>query len=131
MLKLESSRCVVLLSVREYTRTWVSSRPKWGFPWIRTWAQRSHDCGRSWCAGAGIPRYGYRRLQVVVEREGERVNHKRHRKAGLCLKQKTRPHCVHVGSPRPALTGANQEWALDFAHDVIAAGRNIRVPEHS
>jgi len=32
MLKLESSRCVVLLSVREYTRTWVSSRPKWGFP---------------------------------------------------------------------------------------------------
>ncbi len=23
------------------------------------------------------PRYGYRRLQVLVEREGERVNHKR------------------------------------------------------
>jgi putative transposase len=23
------------------------------------------------------PRYGYRRLQVLIEREGERVNHKR------------------------------------------------------
>jgi putative transposase len=25
------------------------------------------------------------------------------------------------------LSAANQEWALDFAHDVLAAGRNIRV----
>jgi putative transposase len=25
------------------------------------------------------------------------------------------------------LTAANQEWALDFAHDVVAAGRTIRV----
>lgn len=25
------------------------------------------------------------------------------------------------------LTAANQEWALDFAHDFIAAGRTIRV----
>src|SRR6202167_3917255 len=77
------------------------------------------------------PRYGYRRLQVLVEREGEKVNHKRllrvYREAGLCLKRKRRRHCVRVGTPRPQLTGANQEWALDFAHDVLAAGRTIRV----
>ena len=77
------------------------------------------------------PRYGYRRLQVLVEREGERVNHKRlwrvYREAGLCLKRKKRRHCVRIGLPRTVLTGANQEWALDFAHDVLAAGRNIRV----
>src|SRR5271168_2822359 len=77
------------------------------------------------------PRYGYRRLQVLVEREGERVNHKRlwrvYREAGLCLKRRKRRHCVRVGSARQQLTGANQEWALDFAHDVIAAGRAIRV----
>jgi putative transposase len=77
------------------------------------------------------PRYGYRRLQVLVEREGERVNHKRlwrvYREAGLCLKRKKRRHCVRVGSPRQQLSGANQEWALDFVHDVIAAGRTIRV----
>jgi transposase InsO family protein len=40
------------------------------------------------------PRYGYRRLQVLMEREGERVNHKRlyrvYREAGLCLKRKKR-----------------------------------------
>jgi putative transposase len=77
------------------------------------------------------PRYGYRRLQVLVEREGERVNHKRllrvYCEAGLCLKRKKRRHCVRVGSPRPQLSAANQEWALDFAHDVLAAGRTIRV----
>ena len=77
------------------------------------------------------PRYGYRRLQVLVGREGERVNHKRlwrvYREAGLCLKRKKRRHCVRIGLPRTVLTGANQEWALDFAHDVLAAGRNIRV----
>jgi transposase InsO family protein len=77
------------------------------------------------------PRYGYRRLQVPVEREGERVNHKRlwrvYREADVCLKRKKRRHCVRVGSPRPVLSSANQEWALDFAHDVLAAGRNIRV----
>jgi putative transposase len=76
------------------------------------------------------PRYGYRRLQVLVEREGERVNHKRlwrvYREAALCLKRKKRKHCVRIGSPR-LLTDANQEWALDFAQDVIAAGRTIRV----
>lgn len=77
------------------------------------------------------PRYGYRRLQVLVEREGERVNHKRlwrvYREAGLCLKRKKRKHCVRIGSPRQLLTDANQEWALDFAQDVITAGRTIRV----
>lgn len=77
------------------------------------------------------PRYGYRRLQVLVKREGEWVNHKRlyrvYRAAGLCLKRKRRKHCVRSGLPKMPLTAANQEWALDFAHDVIAAGRTIRM----
>jgi hypothetical protein len=68
------------------------------------------------------PRYGYRRLQVLVERKEERVNHKRlyrvYREAGLCLKRKKRRHCVRSGLPLSHATAANQEWALDFAHDV-------------
>jgi putative transposase len=59
------------------------------------------------------PRYGYRRLQVLVEREGERVNHKRlwrvYCEAGLCLKRKKRKHCVRIGSPRQPLTDVNQD----------------------
>jgi hypothetical protein len=70
-------------------------------------------------------------VNKLAEREGERVNHKRlyraYREAGLCLKRKRRKHCVRSGAPRVALTAGNQEWALDFAHDVVAAGRTIRV----
>lgn len=77
------------------------------------------------------PRFGYRRLQVLLRREGQKVNHKRmyrvYREAGLCLKRKKRKHCVRVGAPLRKLTAANQEWALDFVHDAIAAGRAIRV----
>ena len=40
------------------------------------------------------PRYGYRRLQVLLMRKGEQVNHKRlyrvYREAGLCLRRKKR-----------------------------------------
>lgn len=32
-----------------------------------------------------------------------------------------------LGTPRPALTGANQELALGFGHDVLRVSRSIRV----
>ena len=76
------------------------------------------------------PRFGYRRLHVLLGREGEVVNHKRvhriYREAGLALRRKKRKHCVRAGIPLGVYTAANQEWALDFVHDV-AAGRTIRV----
>ena len=34
---------------------------------------------------------------------------------------------MRAGAPLRQHTAANQEWALDFAHDVLAAGRTIRV----
>lgn len=77
------------------------------------------------------PRFGYRRLQVLLRRSGEVVNHKRvhrvYREAGLALRRKKRKHCVRQSAPLRQYTAANQEWALDFAHDAIAAGRAIRV----
>jgi putative transposase len=77
------------------------------------------------------PRFGYRRLHVLLRRSGERVNHKRlHRiycEAGLRIRRKKRKHCVREGKPLKARTSANQEWALDFAHDAVACGRAIRV----
>ena len=77
------------------------------------------------------PRYGYRRLHVLLERAGEVVNHKRvhriYREAGLALRRKKRKHCVRVGTPLGVYVEANQEWALDFVHDVLGSGRSIRV----
>ena len=77
------------------------------------------------------PRFGYRRLHVLLGRSGEQVNHKRvhriYREAGLMIRRKKRKHCVRVGKPLVARTSANQEWALDFLHDAVECGRAIRV----
>jgi putative transposase len=77
------------------------------------------------------PRFGYRRLAVLLQRGGERVNHKRvhrvYREAGLMLRRKKRKHCEREGKPLLARTAANQEWALDFVHDAVECGRAIRV----
>ena len=58
------------------------------------------------------------------------MNHKRiyrvYREAGLTIRRKARKHLRREGSPRQALTAANQEWALDFVHDAAESGRKFR-----
>jgi putative transposase len=77
------------------------------------------------------PRFGYRRLHVLLRRSGEQVNHKRlhrvYREVGLAIRRKKRKHCVREGKPLVARTSANQEWALDFVRDAVECGRTIRV----
>ena len=61
------------------------------------------------------PRYGYRRLHVLLRRD-ERVKHKRvwrvYRELGLSVKRTRRKRLQRMLRPRPMLTGANQEWAI-------------------
>lgn len=77
------------------------------------------------------PRFGYRRLHVLLRQSGERVNHKRvwrvYREAGLCVKRKKRKRLVRTGPAANVLSRANQEWALDFVHDVLGTGQRVRV----
>lgn len=79
------------------------------------------------------PCYGYRRLHILLRNEygPGKLNPKRvhriYREAGLMLKRKRRKHCVRAGQPLVERTAANQEWALDFVHDVVECGRTIRV----
>jgi putative transposase len=77
------------------------------------------------------PRWGYRRLEILVRESGRQVNHKRifrvYRELGLTVRRRKRKRLVRVGSPRTPLTAANQEWALDFVHDAMASGRAMRV----
>ena len=78
------------------------------------------------------PRFGYRRLYVLLRREGIGVNHKRierlYRAEGLAVRHRTRKSATRVlrGRP-PAPQGANKQWALDFLHDTVASGRTIRL----
>jgi len=77
------------------------------------------------------PHWGYRRLQVKLASEGMAVNHKRlhrvYREAGLMIRRKKRKRLLRAGVARPAATGPNQEWALDFVHDAAESGRKFRV----
>jgi putative transposase len=77
------------------------------------------------------PRYGYRRLGILLRREGEVVNHKRvfrvYQAAGLCVKRRQRKRLVRAGQPQMAASAPNQVWAIDFVHDRLASGRTIRV----
>ena len=78
------------------------------------------------------PRFGYRRLHILLRREGVTVNHKRieriYREAGLALRRRGRKRIAtpRLGRSRPP-DGPNEHWALDFVSDATVAGRRIRV----
>jgi putative transposase len=77
------------------------------------------------------PRFGYRRLHVLLQREGQSINHKRvwrvYKGAGLSVKRTRRKKLIRNVRPRLQLHAANQEWAVDFVSDVMHAGRTFRV----
>ena len=77
------------------------------------------------------PRFGYRRLHVLLRRAGEQINHKRvqrvYREAGLCVRRIRRKRVTRSYTQRSTLSAPNQEWAIDFASDVTASGRRLRV----
>ncbi len=78
------------------------------------------------------PRFGYRRLHVLLRREGIIVNHKRverlYREEGLAVRRRTRKSLTRIRRGRPAPPQrANEQWALDFLQDALASGRKLRV----
>src|SRR4051812_43843489 len=78
-------------------------------------------------------RYGYRRVHVLLRREGWSINQKKtrriYRELGLQLRNKTPKRRVKAklrDDRRPA-TRSNETWAMDFVHDQLATGRKLRV----
>jgi putative transposase len=76
-------------------------------------------------------RYGYRRLHVLLRREGWLVNHKRvwrlYRVEGLSVRRRKRKRIASVErTPRVQPTGPNQRWSMDFVSDGLAYGRRFR-----
>jgi putative transposase len=78
-------------------------------------------------------RWGYRRLTVLLRREGFEDNHKRihrvYQSEGLQVKKRTRrKQRVDRGQERPAAPAApNERWSLDFVHDRMENGRSLRM----
>ncbi len=78
-----------------------------------------------------LPRYGYRRLAVVMERQGWKVNRKRflrlYRREGLMVKRRGRKRRAAVARvPLAAAVKINQRWSMDFTRDTLSCGRVFR-----
>lgn len=80
-------------------------------------------------------RYGYRRLHVLVKREGWAVNHKRlsrvYREAGLAVRRRKRKRIAGIERQMKAPSLApDQSWPMDFVSDGLADGLQAALPEH-
>ena len=77
-------------------------------------------------------RFGYRRLGILLAREGYTVNHKKlfrlYVEEGLAVRRR-RSRKRALGTRRPILVPdrANQRWSLDFVSDAMADGQRFRV----
>jgi len=77
-------------------------------------------------------RYGYRRIHILLRREGWEINHKRvyrlYCEEGLHLRRK-RPR-RHVSAahrePREIASRVNESWSMDFVSDALFDGRRLR-----
>ena len=77
--------------------------------------------------------YGYRRLHVMLQREGWKVNHKRvyrlYRQEGLIMRPK-RPR-RHVSAcrrvERPTAERPNESWSMDFMSDELYNKQRIKL----
>jgi putative transposase len=76
-------------------------------------------------------RFGYRRLHILLEREGLAVNHKRvhriYQAAGLQVRRRRRKRLTRAERvPLPVASQRLDRWSMDFTTDTLADGRNFR-----
>jgi putative transposase len=76
-------------------------------------------------------RYGYRRLHILLCREGWEINWKRtyrvYHEAGLMVRRRKRKRIAGIErQEKVAATEPNQSWSMDFVSDGLADGRRLR-----
>ena len=77
-------------------------------------------------------RFGYRRLHVLLRRDGEAASRNKvyrlYRAEGLAVrKRKSRRRAVGQRAPLLSALLPNARWSLDFVHDQLACGRRFRI----
>ena len=77
-------------------------------------------------------RFGYRRLGLLLGREGIVMNHKKlyrlYREERLMVRKRGgRKRALGTRAPMALPQGPNQRWSLDFVSDALASSRRFRV----
>jgi putative transposase len=76
-------------------------------------------------------RFGYKRLHILLRREGFTINHKKtyrlYKEAGLAIrKRKKKCPSEKRGKPESVVI-PNTRWSFDFVSDALSNGRRIRI----
>jgi len=114
-------RACALMSVARSTLRYESRLIKRDAPVVATMRELS----------AQYPRYGYRRIQVFLERRGYAMSadraHRIWRQYGLQVPRKRPRKRIATSRPRPLpALGANHVWAYDFVYDACANGQQLK-----
>ncbi len=114
-------RACRLVGIEPKTYRYRSRRPE-----DRLLRQRLHELA------AERRRFGYRRLLILLRREGIGVNHKRlfriYREERLAVRRRGgRKRALGTRAPMTLPQAPNQRWSLDFASDVLTDGRRFRL----
>lgn len=77
-------------------------------------------------------RFGYRRLHLLLRREGWSVNWKKlyriYKEEGLTVRKRGgRKRALGTRAPIAIPQGPNQRWSLDFVSDSLSCGRRFRI----
>ncbi|WP_035723648.1 IS3 family transposase, partial [Bradyrhizobium sp. ARR65] len=77
-------------------------------------------------------RFGYRRLHVLLKREGHVINHKKlfrlYREEKLAMRRRGgRKRAIGTRAPMTVPMAPNDRWSLDFVSDQLTDGRRFRI----
>jgi putative transposase len=76
------------------------------------------------------PRWGYRRLYVLLRREGHAINRKLvqrlYREEGLTVRRRGRKRVAVARVVKPVVSARDERWSMDFVHDYLGDGRAFR-----
>ena len=77
-------------------------------------------------------RFGYRRLHILLKREGFQINWKKlyrlYKEERLTVRKRSgRKRALGTRAPMTIPQGANQRWSLDFVSDALLDSRRFRI----
>lgn len=78
------------------------------------------------------PRFGYRRIHILLRKQGDKINHKKlfrlYKEMGLKVRKRgSRKRALGIRITEKKATKINEIWSLDFMFDRLADGRKIRL----
>ena len=118
------------ISARRAMRVIGLSRSRWHYAPVRP-LRDAPIRERLTALARARPRFGYKRLHVLLRREGVVVNHKRvyrlYREEHLTVRRhRGRKHAAQPRGPVVRPTQPNERWGMDFIHDACVDGRRFR-----